>query len=359
MRTLLLWLTGLSLALLSILSLIPLLETNAWWARYLDFPRLQFATGLVVLGVLFTLLGGYKGARLGVLVLAAVALGYHAWRLGPYLPITQSMDAGGADCAPGRRLSVLVANLQRDNEKVAAVLDLVRSEDADLVLLLETAADWDRALAPLDASYAHHVQSIPEEATYYGMHVYSRFPLVETEMRTPFGADTPLFVGTLVHPAGEVRVFGVHPRPPQSFEQSSAMRDATILEAALEAAESPNPALVAGDYNATPWERTSRRAMRLGGLLDPRVGRGPMISFDAHSAWIKWPLDQILWQEGLAMIDFRVLGPIGSDHYPVRADLCLGTDTVQHPADRLPGDLEEARSSIEAARAIADAAIGG
>lgn len=359
MRHALAVIAGIALALLCVASLLPLVETDTWWLRYLDFPRMQFAVGLVVLWVLMVALGGIgRGAARWLTVLTIVALAYHGWRLWPYQPLAAKMDPGLVSCTPEERLSVLVANVQRSNRQAEEVIALARAQDPDLFFVLETNEWWDEALAPLDADYAHHEQDIPSDATYYGMHVFSRHPFASTEMKFPFGADTPLFDGTLEHPAGPVRVFGIHPRPPHYF-QPSTLRDATMLEAAIGARDGTRPALIAGDFNAAPWERTSRRVLRLGRLIDPRAGRGPMISFDANSWWMKWPLDQILWQQGLAMADFTVLPGIGSDHYPVRADLCFTVNADQRFVPIHEDDDAEAQATLEKARTMRDAAFDG
>ncbi|SHI36996.1 endonuclease/exonuclease/phosphatase family protein [Wenxinia saemankumensis] len=359
MKTALRWIVGLALAGLSIASLVPLLETNAWWARMLDFPRMQVLGLLVALGIVFAALGGFRRAGFGLFLLVLAAVIYQGRVLSPYTPLAAKMDPGGAACGPDARLSVLVANVQKSNRHAEAVLQMAAAQDSDVLVLLETSEWWNGALAPLDDRYAHHVQAMPEQAEYFGMHVFSRFELSEAEMRIPFNTDTPLFAGTLRHPAGDIRLFGIHPRPPQSFDQGTTMRDATLLEAAIEAADDPRPAILAGDWNATPWERTAQRAMRLGRLADPRVGRGPLLSFDANSWWIKWPLDQILWQEGLSLATFQVLPGIGADHYPVRADLCVGGGTGLRLVPPREDDIEEARTSIAAARPMPDDAVRG
>ena len=57
-RTLAQWLLAIALLGLAIASLLPLIESNAWWVRILDFPRMQFAALLIVLGAIWLALGG-------------------------------------------------------------------------------------------------------------------------------------------------------------------------------------------------------------------------------------------------------------------------------------------------------------
>ena len=287
------------------------LNTDQWWVQFLDFPRLQIAAGLAVLTLLFMLIAGWRG--IVVTLAALVALGAQVWTLWPYQPVAGTMVAHTPRCADDGRLRVLSVNVQRTNEQADQVLDMIRDNNPDILLVMETNEDWDRDLSVLQADYENVMQSIPENATYFGMHVYSRYPLEEARFEYPFEADTPMFVGNVVHPRQTLQFIGVHPRPPQ-LGQSSVMRDATVLTAADLARSGDTVSIVAGDYNTAPWNDTARLAMRIGGLLDPRQGRGPMVSFDAQSSWMKWPLDQILWQAGPGLLDFAILPSVGSDH---------------------------------------------
>ena len=338
---------ALFLLILTAMTAASLSNQDIWWIRFLDFPRMQIAGALAVLVLFYMAVAGWRG--IVVTALALVALGAQVWTLWPYQPLAGQMIAKTPRCADDGRLRVLSTNVQRGNQDAGQVIAMVRANDPDVLIMMETNERWDRDLAPLRDDYAHVMQNIPTDATYYGMHVFSRYPLSEARFDFPFDTDTPLFVGDVAHPRGTVQVLGVHPRPPQRG-QSSAMRDAVILSAAELARDSDVPTVMAGDYNATPWNDTARLAMRTGQLLDPRQGRGPMVSFDADSAWMKWPLDQILWQGGPGLLDFRVLPAVGSDHYPVMADLCMTTNAPGDPAAPHDGDAQAIQAIFDAAR---------
>lgn len=355
------WIAALAVLGLCAVSLAPLAETNLWWVRFLDFPRLQIAAALLVGLAVYLALGGGR-SLLGKLLagLAVLAIGYHAYKLQPYVPLSPAMTAQA--CAAEDRLRILVVNVKRDSREADALLETIAAREPDIVLVMETNEWWDRQLAPLDASFAHHLQHVPEEATHYGIHLFSRYPLVEPQIRFGFGPDTPAVLTGVTLPSGDiVELYGIHPRPPLYWSQPSTLRDATILAAALEAGASERPSILAGDLNAVPWERTTRRAMRLGGFLDPREGRGLYPTYDANSAWKSWPLDQVLYQPQFTLLSFERLPGIGSDHYPVLAALCHSPDAAdrQSPPAPVSGDVEEAQASMRAAAALMDAASGG
>ncbi len=354
------WAAGLILALLAIAavtSFLPLIETDRWWIRYLDFPRLQLAITLVLLLAAAAALRSHLG-RIGWVVcgLGVLALGYQAEKLYPFTRIAAPAAAGLESCAPGGSLKLMIANVQARNEQAEAFLDLVSEADPDLLLVMETDAWWDRKLAALRDSFPERAQFIPDGHGAFGMHVLSKLPLVSPEFRFLFGAYTPTAVAGVELPdGGVVQLIGVHPHPPLAWSQPTTLRDGSLLMAGRMARSSPEPTIVAGDFNAVPWEPVTRRAARIGGLLDPRLGRGLHPSFSADSALISWPLDQILFQDGLGVVDFEVLHRIGSDHYPVMARLCHAPERGlrQNAPEPAPGDIEQAETSIDAARALA------
>lgn len=344
------------LLLVAAASLLPLVETDAWWIRFLDFPRLQLAAAMVVLLVVFLLMSRGWAARVLTVVAAVAALSYHAWKLHPYFEATSDRMAGTFEsCPEGDGLSVLVANVQARNERSQEFLSLVADTDPDLLLVLETDPWWDRHLTTLRDSFPHAVQHVSEEHGPFGMHLLSKLELVQPEIRFLFDAFTPSIFTNVALPGGQqVRFLGLHPRPPQAWSQPTTMRDAHLLTAALDARSSPAPTILAGDFNAVPWERVNRRAMRIGSLLDPRVGRGLYPTFSTGNPVISWPLDQVLFQNELVLTRFDKLPAFGSDHFPVIASLCLAPEAslVQSAPKAAPDDLEEAAATIQAAEAM-------
>ena len=333
-------------------SLLPLIETNAWWVRYLDFPRLQLAVAMLVLLALYLGLRG-RPRKLEWLAMTAVVagLGYQAYKLHPYTALVAPAALAQASCPEGQSIRVMIANVKRRNEQAATFLDQVEAVDPDLLLVMETDAWWDERLTVLQARYPHRLQNIPDDHAFYGMHLFSRLALIAPEFRFLFDADTPTVVTGLQLPGGErIGFIGLHPRPPLAWTQPTTMRDAHILQAALLARESDTPTILAGDFNAVPWERVTRRAMRIGGLLDPRVGRGLFPTYDTESYLMSWPLDQILFQPQFTAKGFETLPGFGSDHRAVVASLCHEPASAQDAPSLLADDLAEAQTAIKAAQ---------
>ena len=344
------------LALAVLASFLPLIETNTWWIRFLDFPRLQFATALLVLLAGVAALRSNVG-RVGwfICALGVLAVGYHGTKLFPFSGFPSHAAVGLEGCEPDSSLTLMIANVQARNEKANEFLDLVAEVDPDLLLVMETDAWWDRHLSSLQESFPEKEQFIPEGHGAFGMHVLSKLPLISPEFRFLFDAYTPTAVTGVELPSGEVIQFvGVHPHPPLAWSQPTTLRDGSILVSALLARSSTSATIIAGDFNAVPWEPVTRRAARIGGLLDPQIGRGFYPTFSADNVLISWPLDQILFQDEFGLLEFAVLPEFGSDHFPVVARLCHAPASalLQTAPELQSGDLEEAETSIEAARSM-------
>ncbi len=335
-------------------SLLPLVETNIWWIRYLDFPRVQFAVALLAASALYVICGGWRGFGSWLLLaVAAGGLAYHGVKLYPYGDYAEPMAVTAQSCPQGARLRLMEANVKAGNEHAAAFLDEVREAKPDVLLVLETDEWWDRHLRELQ-DFPFRRQYIPDGPGWYGMHVLSRYRLQDPQMQFLFDSRTPTLRTGIELPDGDtVTFFGVHPKPPQSWSQSTTLRDGHLATIAREARDAEGPVLVSGDFNAVPWERVVRRMMRVGGLLDPRVGRGWHPTY-GDGPLVTWPLDQVLFQDGIALRDLQVLDDVGSDHYPLIADLCVDASFAERQNAPQPrdGDAEEFSKTIAAAKEI-------
>lgn len=177
------------------------------------FPRLQIGIiSLVVLTAMLILFRKRHPADYAAVVILLSALGYHAWKLVPYTALYSTMAVGVEQCASGSELKVLSANVQMTSHNPDTLLQIVRRADPDLFLALETNERWDRALAVLSGQMPYKVQHIT--SNYFGMHLFSEFPLVDPEVRFFSDQNVPAILTRVRLPSGAfVRFFGIHPLP--------------------------------------------------------------------------------------------------------------------------------------------------
>lgn len=345
MRLLLTTTLTLLIAGLTVVSFLPLAETDVWWVRMTDFPRLQYAIAMVVLLAALTVAKSIAfSVRIALATIAVAALSYNTVKLAPYLV---APDRTAAQCPDYQTFSIMLANVQMENRNSDELLEIVRRREPDLFLALETNKWWDRQLSPLSDAMPETSAHIDKD--YYGMHVFSRLPLSGTETLFPVERETPSIRTMIELPSDEMVEFvGLHPRPPHP-RQSSTGRDAELMWTALRARGARTPVVVAGDLNAVPWERSVARLQRIGQLIDPRRIAGLLPTYNAHSWWMTWPLDQVLYQPELELVSMQVLPGFGSDHYPVEVTLCHRPSALA-PLDLRRDDIDEAEASIATAR---------
>lgn len=342
--------TGGLLAILVVgTTLLPLSESNAWWVRIFDFPRLQIAVvGLLTLGLLAVGFGR-RGAIALVAVLAAVA-----WQTAAILPFTPlvPVEVKPPERPDAPRIRLLVANVLQDNHDAASFLEAVARTSPDLVLAMETDAWWAEALAPLHADYPHRLAA-PLGNT-YGMLFYARLPFEDGQVAYLVEPEIPSVHATFRLGGRPIRFHGVHPHPPVPGEGrgSSAPRDAELVVVGRTVRAEGLPAIVAGDLNDVAWSDTTKLFQEVSGTLDPRVGRGLYPSFPVDLPGLRYPLDHVFHTPEFRLAALTLLADVGSDHFPVLVELSFepGEAAEQPRPVPEPEDREEAREAIEEVR---------
>jgi endonuclease/exonuclease/phosphatase (EEP) superfamily protein YafD len=324
-------------AFMIVATALPLVRKGAWWIRMFDFPRLQITIiSAVTLAVLLAA-GDHSSAwHNSLAALLALALIYQAYMMFPYTVLARPQVEQARSAGPDNTIALLFANVLMTNRDSQALLSIIREEEPDVILAVETDAWWQRELDVLAQRYRYTVRQ-PQDNT-YGMLVYSRLELVEPAVKFLLQPDVPsiharvkLRSGTLV----ELRC--VHPRPPAPQEAKDAKpRDAELIRVGRELKEKRAPAIVLGDLNDVAWSRTNYRFQEISGLLDPRIGRGFYHTFHARYPFLRYPLDHCFHTKHFRLMSFKRLRKFGSDHFPVAIQLSFEPDaaaTQEEPHD--------------------------
>ena len=311
-------LLGLALLLVAV-TVLGKVPVHDWWVRACEFPRIQIAVFALLLAVVSPLAGEWFAWVLpaSVLVLVVQFFRILPWtRLWPLQ--VQSAESGQDE----RCFTLMVANVLTPNRDSDGLIRQVKDQQPDLLLTLESDQWWgDR----LDEAFGEWpcIIRIPLD-NLYGMHLYSRLPLEDAEVKYLIQDDIPSIHGWLRLPQGSrFRFHALHPRPPAPSEsEESLWRDAELLLVGQEIRESGLPSVVAGDLNDVAWSRTTRMFCKVSGMLDPRRGRGMFSTFHAGHWFLRWPLDHVFTSEHFTVKQVRRLAYFGSDHFPMLVTLC-------------------------------------
>lgn len=244
------------------------------------------------------------------------------WPLLPSLLLASSflvqsgtLDRGREPASTDSVLVVGTANLNFATTDFSALVHWLSSADApDVVFLQEFTERAQHALntAALVKRYPHRVEA--PQPDQFGLAVLSHLPLAHAQtVDSPDARITRQLRVTLTFAEGKaVRLSALHPMPPLNADYART-RDETLIREAQHLAQSDGLALIAGDFNTTPWAR---------GLfaIDSQFRRASGLAGTWPNAW-GWvsvlPLDHVLASPGWQLLGAGHGPDLGSDHRPV------------------------------------------
>ncbi|MDP2119872.1 MAG: endonuclease/exonuclease/phosphatase family protein [Hoeflea sp.] len=329
-----------------IATLVPLLPFAHGMVRSFDFGRLQVIAIAALVIAATGLTGSFSATAMAAVGMAALAISIqlvHVLRFTPFWRVQTAAFKGDEDATP--TISVLACNVKQGNRDYGRVMDMVRDCNPDVAVFMETDAAWGEGLGPCLSDYPHSVRQTQENS--FGMILASRHPLRDSEVRFLLNKEVPSISCVVTLPGGhDLRIIALHPEPPLPTRDTLG-RDAEILVVAGEARDEKLPLIVTGDLNDVAWSRTTRRFLRISGLLDPRQGRGLFNSFDARYWVLRWPLDHIFHSRDFELVAIERQPFVGSDHFPMYYRLAL-TGGSRNNAPNAPtrDDIEEAKEAV-------------
>ena len=330
-------------------SLIP---RDEWWIRGADFPRLQILVlGLIALVLLLVWDQPWDLRREIVFTALIAALAYQLKMVLPYTFIwkKQVKKVHKHQLNPDKQISLLVSNVLTPNDKYHLLVEQIQKHQPDLVLTLETDLIWQKALAVIEKDYSYRVP-VPLD-NLYGMHLYSKLELKDTEVKFILSDEIPSIHTTVILRSGQpVQLYCLHPKPPSPTEaKDSTLRDAELLMVGDQIKDLDESCIVMGDLNDVAWSRTTRLFQRISGLLDPRVGRRYINTFHADYPMFRWSLDHVFHSTDFALVHMERLPHVGSDHFPVYVVLQTGRvfEQVQDKLEQTDADEQEAQEAIQ------------
>lgn len=305
-------------SLIILATLIPFIRNDYWVFRIFEYPRAQKWAITALVLVAFIAVPDFQTDYQWVFLAALIAnLAYLSYQIYPFLPMAdfQMKPAGEEKTAEG--FSLMISNVFQDNKQYDRLLALIKSRSPDLIVLSETSHDWAGALEAIHEDYPYR-QARPLDNT-YGLMLFSRLEIVESEVRYLVEDDIPSIFALLKLPGGDLcQLMCIHPTPPVPGENvRSTERDKEILMVGKLAKKSPLPVIVSGDLNDVAWSYTNQLFQNISGLLDPRRGRGFYNTFHAKYPFLRYPLDHIFCSPHFQLIEIERLPAIGSDHFPM------------------------------------------
>lgn len=244
-----------------------------------------------------------------------VVLIWNGILIAPYLPTSTSDSAD--KITP---ISIVSLNVHTKNQNKKVVVDYLRKQRPDLIVVMEIDIDWAMALKELDDLYPHRL--INPRPDNFGIGLLSMWPLSRPRVIDFADNDLPSIVATVQHDSNQFQFVATHPLPPIGSVRANE-RDQQLRKVADFARQSAIPCIVAGDFNATPWSAAFHEFASRSELKDSALGRGVQASWNARAWFMRIPIDHIFVPRETVILH-RAIGPdVGSDHFPVEATIMI------------------------------------
>ncbi len=296
-----------------VVSAIGLVANVGWPLELFPHFAIQCAAAQVLAILIFVLRRKYLPAFLGLPILLIIVA-----------PIARYYLAIPTLAAAPYSLRVMTLNVDSRNVQFELVGHAIATEKPDVIFLSEVSAQRISALPALRTVYRFEVGDLSDPTS--AVLLLSRFPLQDAEVHRPESGDLPFVSAKLCIDRGRpdrpcLTVVGIHPAAPITRARAEA-RDAVFRMAAeLLAASHDGRATLLGDFNATPWSPAFRRLLSATSLRDSSIGFGVHSTWGSRSLLLGQPIDHVLVDREITVIDHRVGADVGSDHYPVVVDL--------------------------------------
>lgn len=330
-------------------SIIPELRVAWRWVRFFDFPRAQIA----VLALILTIVGfffkaidltAYLYVFQALLIVSLVIQIFHIY---PFTPLAKIEVELEKDIIDDKNLKLMILNVRMDNKNYQGFVDTVKYCNPDIILANEVNDEWVENIKEATDNFEHQVLK-PLENT-YGMAIYSKLPLSETEITFRVKDDVPSIKTCVqLNDGSKFQFYGIHPQPPDIHNDTYA-RDAELVITGIEVESDGLPAIVAGDLNDVAWSYTTRLFKRLSKMLDPRTGRGFYNTYSVFTPGFRYPLDHLFITKHFTLVDMQRLDACGSDHFPMLIQLQFSPvdNENERPADAEENDREHAQEILE------------
>ncbi len=323
---------------------LPLFRVSLWWVRIFDFPRVQIAVLCLVATILYSIYLGFKKKwSIAIFCLLLSAFVYQLVLIVKYTPLYPVQAKACSTEKNEDQFSIMQSNIKMDNKQAEEFKNIVYHYKPDILLINEPDKWWAGQLSELDSVYPYSVKK-PLDNT-YGMMLYSRLPLEDTEVNFLVKDDIPSMFATVVLPSGKTfDLHCLHPEPPKPGSPTYE-RDTEILLVARRVRKHEKPAIVVGDLNDVAWSYTSGLFQRYSGLLDPREGRGLYNTYNVFIPLFRYPLDHFFYSEHFGLVDLKKLDSFGSDHFPILIKLSYEPDNDH--AKRMPEADSEDKQKVK------------
>jgi endonuclease/exonuclease/phosphatase (EEP) superfamily protein YafD len=267
---------------------------------------------------------------IGAVVLTLLSFVLRRWLVGlAVLVVTLSLTsllgprflAEEQPAAKGPHLRIMAANLYLGHADARTLVDLVKSQQIDVLTMPELTPTAVSALDSAGLAEVLPYRVFDARPGGDGSGIASRLPLRQIVLVEDSVLSQPSAVVDL--PGNDdVELTAVHVYPP--LDNTSTRTWRTEMDELPKSTSDKRPRILAGDFNAT-WDHAAFRALVDHGYADAGEETGEGLT----STWSSWPtgppltLDHIVVDDRCALSSYAVFDLPNSDHDAITAEVVL------------------------------------
>lgn len=216
----------------------------------------------------------------------------------------------------------MLANVQGNNRNYVNLLEAVKANNPDVVVLQEVNPHWWNNIESLTLEYPHYKDVVRPGGS--GLAFFSRYPIERAEVLTLDDSAHPALVCVIRIENTALSIFTLHPPTPMSAKKFN-YRNGQFAQIAEMMRNTAEPKMLIGDLNTTMWSPYFTDLLSNSGLRDARIGNGIYPSWNAFLPSIFGiPIDHCLTGKQIEVENLATGDYTGSDHRPLLIDLRIG-----------------------------------
>lgn len=300
------------LILLSIISTARLSDNTYYWIIdiFSHFP-LQYA--LIASALLFYCLWR-KAVRLAVFAIMIIVFNLSVL-------ITPAGTVQASSSSATGTFGLYSANLHISNDDISGLTEELQDMDPDMVLLLEVTPLHESQLGTAVKKYPYSIHKTFSGEREIGFVFLSKFPILSSSITRLSDVCNFILKAKVEIGNKPVLFYGLHARRPDMLGFTE--RRDQFLSIAADIRNRQLPVILAGDFNSTPFAPIFRRLITVSGLRDPAADFGWQPSWPTYVPFLWIPIDHVLLSPEVRIHKRGTGSFIGSDHYPVFAELSI------------------------------------
>ena len=289
----------------AIIYLISYTANWLWIGEVLVNFQLQFAVAFILFAI------GFLFTKAKILLLSALLFTIpptlQAFLI--YLP-TETVNIEG----DLNRLNVQLINVWSANKDYETVQNFIRSEDADILIIVELTPSWAQAMSPLKSQYVEWREDVRTDN--FGLGLYSKIPLKNIQTHIWSETGHPSFTAEITQNGKIFTLIATHPYPPK-HPNGLNLRTEHFENMAQYIQSIEGSIMLIGDLNCSPYSPHFKNLLEQTALIDSRKGNGINATWPALFMPLAFPIDHALVSKEFNVISRQSGQKIGSDHLPL------------------------------------------